>query len=351
MFCKVKDLVPSRCKILAFGHAGIGDDPRLVSLTQADFIRNIMSSRGREELFGRSVDLHDPCIDEMAEKWVEAIGIKERIFFIGGSTSQLGTIAAHKCLDKAGISLKDIDAVVGATNTGPEYPSLADEVIFHLGEECCNARAYDVQEACTAGAVAIDAAHSMITSGKHKVVLVVCSERASVLAPYDDCYNSNLFGDAAFAVLLVASKEESFVFFDFYCEPFDGNIDRIRKTETGFNQDGKKVHIFVQKRVMSLLVEGVAKAGILPASIDHLVAHQPSSRTLDGLLRKLQVAWPDFDVNNFHISLGTMGNTSSASTGWIISSEIEKGNIKSGQLVVVSTFGAGLSVGNFAFYA
>lgn len=349
MFYKVKDLVSRCCEIKAFGHAQVGDDPKLVSLSQADFIRQIMSPKGRQTLFGEDLPLDDPRIDAMAEKWIEAITIRERPFFIGGTTSELGAIAARKCLDKAGVLPCEVDAVIGATNTGPEYPSLADELVELLG--CTKARAYDVQEACTSGSVAIEAAHSAIISGKHKAVLVVCSERASVLAPYDDCYRSNLFGDSSFAVLLVASDKESFVFFDFYCEPFEGNVDRIRKTDQGFTQDGPKVHAFVQKRVVPLLVQGVEAAGISSANIAHLVVHQPSGRTLDGLFRKLTRAWPDFDERNFHRVVETMGNTSSASTGWIISSEIEKGNIKPGQLVVVSTFGAGLSVGNFAFYA
>lgn len=334
------------CSIIGYGYTDLADDPeRLRSISQSEFI-DMLSFETRCQLFGTVPPWSEEDKTAIADGWVSLTGIHHRVFF-DGPLSDLALIAARKCLAQAGISALDLGAIVAGSNTGPGYPSLADRIKHGLGQRS-QAMAYDVQEACPVGCVAVFNGWNLVRSGAVKKVLVVCAEKATTLAKLDDWKGSNLFGDAAFAFLLSASGQEAFKFFDIRCEPFDGQLHLITKTEDGFTQKGLGVHKFVGREVVRILLEGVEQAGILPASINHLVPHQPSSKTLNLLEEKLRVSWPTFS-GQIHRNVEYTGNTSGASTGSLISKAVLAGDMKSGDLVLVTTFGAGLSIGNYAF--
>ena len=68
------------------------------------------------------------------------------------------------------------------------------------------------------------------------------------------------------------------------------------------------------------------------------------------LEEKLRKEWPEFE-GVFHNKVKFTGNPSAASTGSLISAGIHSQEIKKGQLIVIVTFGSGLSIGIYAFYA
>lgn len=346
MFIKVADLPTTRqCAIVGYGHTEMGDDPRFQEVTQEQFI-DMLSYDARSQLFGSPPPWSDADKAAVAESWISATGIRSRVFF-AGTTAELAVIAARKCLAQAGVSASELDAIVAGSNTGPGYPSLADYIKLGLGQRS-QAMAYDVQEACPVGCIAVFNGWNLVKSGAAKYALVVCAEKATELAELDDWKSSNLFGAAASAYLLKASDREAFRFWGIRSEPFDGQIEMIMKTARGFTQNGKGVHRFVGRDVVLTLAGDVAKAGINPADIKHLVPHQPSAKTLNRLVEKLQDIW---QVSSLvvHRNVEEAGNTSGASTGWLISRAVLTGQIKPGELVVVTTFGAGLSIGNYGF--
>lgn len=347
MFVKVSDLKFGQlCQVIGYGHTKVGDDPRFRLVTAEDYIRDLMSLEGRRNLFGSEPPWSSEDIAALAEKWLAQTGIVQRIHF-AGSVTDLAALAAKECLRQAAVQPAELDAIIGGTNTGPGYPSLADHVKLALGQESA-ALAYDVAEACPVGAIAVFNGWTLVRSGVCQKVLVVCAEKATTLTSFDEWKGANLFGDAAFAFLLSASSEEAFIFFDTESLPFGGQIDKIIKGQKGFQQDGNAVHKFVGRQVVQSLVRAVAAAGLSPAEIKHLVPHQPSKPTLDLLLSKLGEAWPDFR-GVMHRNVEYTGNTSGASTGSLISSGVHSGLIKPNDLVVVTTFGSGLSIANYGY--
>lgn len=336
---------PVACQVTAYSHVELGD-PGYYSLTQTEFIRDFMSAEGRRKLLGGEPPWSDEDIALAADQWTRKTSICRRNFF-SGSTVELGAIAARKCLHSAGVAPTELDAIIGGSNTGPGYPSLADYVKLALGQES-GAMAYDVAEACPVGAVVVFNGWNLVTNGLARKVLVVCAEKASALTSADNWRASNLFGDGAFAFLLTAADAEAFVFFDFQSLPFGGGIEKIVKTEGGIWQDGNAVHKFVGRQAVSGLVTAVREAGIDPADIDHLVPHQPSGQTVDFFAEKIRVSWPTFR-GQIHRHVETAGNSSGASTGTLISRGISSGLIRHNDLVVVTTFGAGLALGSYAF--
>lgn len=347
MFINVKKLkVGVPCNITGFGHTEVSDDPkRFQVVNQEEFIKEIMSDQGRYNLFGHGPPWSGQEIKEKALKCIKQTSINTRMFF-SGNTAELGVIAAKKCLEHANVKPNELGAIIGATNTGPGYPSVADHVKLWIGGHS-NAMCYDAYEACTVGSIVVFLGWNLIHSGICDKVLVVVAEKATSLAPYDDWLASNLFGDASFAFLLQKSQKEAFIFFDIDSLPYDGNLGFIVKTEEGFNQNGPQVHRFVGNIVVKSLVKAVGYAGLGPNTIDHLVSHQPSGKTLDLLEAKLRKRWTGFN-GVFHRNVEIAGNTSGASTGLLISQGVHNGLIKKDQIAVVTTFGSGLSIGNYA---
>ncbi len=365
MFINVRELtakLPAQfrnpCEVAGFGHTTVDDDPRLRNVSQEEFIREFLSDDGRTQLFGHN-DPSDEEIAAKAAKCREQTGIPNRAIFSSGveldkdsgllkeinagTTTELAVIAAHKCLESAGVLDTELDAIICGTNTGPGYPSIADRVKEALGDSRdSHAECHDLTEACTAGAIAV-------------------KQRASLLAPFDKWKLANLFGDGAFAMLLVRGYgEESFIFFDTHSIPWGRYLKYIYKDPdgSGFHHEGNNVHKFVGNIIRKAIIRAIEQANIDIADIDHLVPHQPSNQTLellqDRLGRTLKF-WsgdgprPD-DHCLFHNCVADTGNLSSASTGWLMSHAIQNRIIRFGDLVLVATFGSGMSGGFYAFH-
>lgn len=331
------------CRLIGLGHSSSNDDSRFRIISQLEFIQMLP-----KQIQNEITKNNERTIDEIAKNWSEMISPK-RTFF-NGPIDELAMFSVNRCIEDAkrkdpNFSIEKIDAIIGATNTGPGYPSLADFVKNNLAVQN-EAMCFDVTEACTAGVVATFLGFTLIRSGYCNNVLITCSEKATELTNLENWQGSNLFGDASFAFILQSShlpSEDSFAFFFFNSYPYSGNLKLIQKTETGFVQEGKKVHLFVVKNVVETLVNSVAKANISIEDIKHLIFHQPSRKTLSSLEEYLLSQWKNFN-GIFHRS-EEIGNASSASFGQLLSERYHQEMIKENEIIICGTFGAGLSIG------
>ncbi len=352
MFIKTETCSGSGVTIFGYGYTDPEFDSRLTRVDQKTFLTNYIPDESKEIIFGHPAPFTDDEIDREVKKTLEKIGCNERTFF-AGTNHELAFIAAKKCIDSTGLLLSQIDAIIVGTNTGPGYPSLADylknELSLHYGDKSWTAMCYDMTEACTAGSIAVLHGYSLIKSRICKNVLVVLSEKATKLADPNVWIEANLFGDAAGAFLLTESKKDSFIFFDINSMPGDGNLSAIYKNEDNFfKQDTKKVHRFVGGTVGRMINSALDQAKIKPSEIDHIIAHQPSSKTLNFLEQYTKDNLPGFQ-GEFHWDLEGMGNTSSASTVVLMSKLLTQHKIKAGEKILFITFGAGTSVGIYLY--
>lgn len=345
------------CQILSLGHTEQKDSDKFHVISQYEFIKSLSSNTQKKivgdiEFADDELESFDNRLKEVANVWGEMVSVN-RTFF-DGDVTELGIIAAKKCISYAknqnpNFDENKIDAIIGATNTGPGYPSLADfikEGINLRNDAMC----FDVTEACVAGSVAIFQAWTLIISGICQSVLIVAAEKATSLTNKENWQGSNLFGDGAFAMLLESSNnpdDESFDYFEFNSFPHDGNLKHIQKTDTGFVQVGKKVHIFVVRDVVNALQASIPYTGYDISQIKHLVFHQPSNKTINSVQEKLATIWSDFKGTFYRSS--DLGNMSSASFGHLLSTKFQSGEIKKGEPILTCTFGAGLSLGIIVF--
>src|ERR1700712_1009682 len=134
-------------------------------------------------------------VDTNDEWIVQRTGIRERrIAGEGETTATLGTAAARKALEAAGISPADLDLVICAT-ISPEmtFPSTACFIAAALGLN--STPAFDVTAACSGFIYALDTAAAFIKAGRYRNVLVIGAETLSRLTDYQDRGSCILFGD------------------------------------------------------------------------------------------------------------------------------------------------------------
>jgi 3-oxoacyl-[acyl-carrier-protein] synthase III len=82
------------------------------------------------------------------------------------------------------------------------------------------------------------------------------------------------------------------------------------------------------------------RAGLTAAAVDWLVLHQANQRILDAAANRLKISSEKVLSN-----LGQYGNTSAASIPLVLDEAIRQGRVKSGDVLAMAGFGAGLSWG------
>lgn len=323
-----------------------------LSMLSPETLEKICAPKGQESL-GRAPTKQE--LFQRAQRTVEQVGFNVRPFF-KGTTAELAALAAINCLEYCDVNAAELDLIIGATNTGPGYPSLADHVKLALSETTSwiggesEAGCSDEVEACTSGAKAMLTGAAYIRSGMAKKVLVVTAEKAELLpCDFNDYFSSNLFGSGGAAVLLVAGDPETdddeIIGHTIISDPMKGKKDWIKKLTKeeggGFWQNGKEVHKFVGKKVPDTVHELVAKHNLLN-DISHLFCHQPSHKTVYLLKDTISMKWPEFK-GTFHIDVST-GNISSASAIRLFAKTWQEDRIRPKQKYAIVTFGAGLSI-------
>ena len=139
---------------------------------------------------------------ETSDDWiVERTGIRARHFADAGvGSSDLGTEAARRALEMAGVAASELDLIIVATST-PDmvFPSVATMVQNKLGAAGCPA--FDVQAVCSGFIYAVTVADAMIRAGSAHKALVIGAEVFSRILDFKDRTTCVLFGDGAGAVV------------------------------------------------------------------------------------------------------------------------------------------------------
>src|SRR4051812_29901431 len=145
---------------------------------------------------------------ETNDEWiVQRTGIRERrIASPGESTATLGTAAARRAIEAAGLEPKDIELIVCGTIT-PEmvFPSTACFIGADLGLP--GVPAFDMSAACSGFIYSLVTGANFVRAGQYRNVLVIGAETLSRITNYKDRNSCILFGDGAGAVVLRRSDD------------------------------------------------------------------------------------------------------------------------------------------------
>ncbi len=296
---------------------------------------------------------------ETSDEWiVKRTGIRERrIADKDELTSDLGAKAAKIAIERAGLSTKDIDAVICAT-LSPDYltmPSTAAIISHKLGIH--GKTAFDISSACSGFVYLLQISSALVSSGAYKNILVVGAEKLSAFTDYTDRGTCILFGDGGGAAIVGVSEDENDAIIDVHTAS-DGSQAQLLMTPGGGSKNpcsqevldkrlnymkmsGNEVFKIAVKTLTNDVVDILAKNKLEAKQIDHFIPHQANLRIIEAVRAKL-----DFPEEKTVYTIAKYGNTSAASIPMAINDAYEDGRIKKGDLMLLDTFGGGFTWGS-----
>ena len=323
------------------------------------------------------------------DDWIiSKTGIKTRTICTSESLTDLAEEAVRIALDKAQISISDINLVIGATMTGDYLmPSLACCVLERFGEQASGSSgaerhlcpAYDLNAACSGFIYALDAADSAIKAGKAEYVLIVAAEMMSRMVDWRDRTSSVLFGDGACACIVTKGDSLKYIrtISDAQIGPLFAKAGRgnnpfiepdskelntkeistkeisakeisvkeisAKKTDThpGYlEMQGQHVYKFAVKAIESEIHSALDALDMKASDVDYFILHQANTRIIDGARMRLKLPPEKFPMN-----IQKYGNMSAASIPVLLDEMIEDKRIQPGNIIMLIGFGAGMTAG------
>jgi 3-oxoacyl-[acyl-carrier-protein] synthase-3 len=274
---------------------------------------------------------------DTSDKWiVERTGIRERR--IGDTTAELAVAAGREALAHAGADAASIDLVILCTTTPDRtVPATSASVQNTLG---VGGGAFDLNAACSSFVYGLVCAEGLLATGARKILLIG-AETLSRITDWTDRNTAVLFGDGAGALLLEARDEPSQLLgWDLGA---DGSAEQILYAEVGgkMKMDGREVFRRAVRAVVASAGVALQRAGITPDQVDLMVPHQANYRIIEAVCRRLGIP-----IERNAIVLDRTGNTSSASIPLALVDALASGRVQSGDLVLLTGFGAGMTWGS-----
>ena len=280
---------------------------------------------------------------DTSDEWIRSrVGIASRRIAAPDETvADMAVAAGGKALAGSGLSAADIDLVVVATCT-PEVPipNTAATVATRLGIVAPGA--YDLNAACAGFCYALATASDAVRAGTARNVLVIGAEKLSQWVDWTDRSTCIIFADGAGAAVVgpVTGAGESPGIGPVVWGSDGGMADKICIADRNsfIHQEGQAVFRWATTALHPVALKACERAGVDPASLAAFVPHQANLRIVEAIARKLGA--PQALVAN---DIVHAGNTSSASIPLALSRMIERGELSSGDAVLLLGFGAGIS--------
>jgi beta-ketodecanoyl-[acyl-carrier-protein] synthase len=265
--------------------------------------------------------------------------------------------AAKQALERAGKTAADIDGVIVAcSNLQRPYPAIAIEVQHALGIQGFG---FDMNVACSSATFGIQTASNSVQLGQARAVLLISPEVCTGHLNFRDRDSHFIFGDAATAVVVeradLATSEHQFdIVSTKLLTTFSNNIrnnfgflnrasdEPADSPDKLFVQEGRKVFRDVCPMVAELIGQHLQENQLDVEQVKRFWLHQANLSMNHLIVRKL--LGREASIEEAPVILDTYANTSSA--GSVIAFHTYQDDLPSGALAVLSSFGAGYSIGS-----
>ncbi len=293
---------------------------------------------------------------DTTDEWIQQrTGIKQRhVAAPDEATSDLCTRAAENALKDAGIAAGDVDAVICCTLT-PDYmfPSTGSVVQAKLGAD--NAAALDINAACSGFLYGLATANAYIQSGLYKTVVVTAGELVSNRIIYKNRDTGVLFGDGAGAVVLRAEEGERGVL-SMYLGSDGKSADMLIMHKGGSKVPPKPDNVLdiftIQMKGQELFKRAVVKfpeacqkafdsTGLTIDDVALFVPHQANGRILEAAAQRMGLP-----TEKLYMNIDRVANIVAGSIPIALHHAREDGRIKDGDIVLLASFGAGVTWGS-----
>jgi 3-oxoacyl-[acyl-carrier-protein] synthase III len=294
---------------------------------------------------------------DTTDAWIrQRTGISERhTAQEGEGTSDLALPAAQAALESARISPEELDLIICCTICGDYiFPATACLIQDRLGAS--KAGAFDLNAACSGFMYGLTTADAYIRSGLYKTVLVVCAERVVNRLNWNKRDTAVLFGDGAGAIVLRAEEGERGVLSTYLGS--DGSGRDILILPGGGSKHKPTVELLgtemmdIQMKGSELFKKAVVvfgeaakvaldRAGVTVDEVDVFVPHQANNRIISSAAERVGLP-----LDKIVINIDKVGNTVAASIPLALDEAVRDGRVKDGALVLMASFGAGLTWGS-----
>mmetsp|Transcript_29132 Transcript_29132/g.40995 ORF Transcript_29132/g.40995 Transcript_29132/m.40995 type:complete len:376 (+) Transcript_29132:290-1417(+) len=304
-----------------------------------------------------NVDLEN--VVETSDEWIQTrTGIAERHLLVDDEKIvDVSTEAAKNALDMSGLDPMDIDIVICACSSPEDLFGDATTIAANLG--CKNAVAFDLVAACSGFLFGSVTAAQFLNNGQ-KNAIVIGSDALSRWTDWDDRNSCILFGDGAGAMVYTKSEEPALLGYSMHSKgeshgelmcmysgtprsidtPGDGTVlSSGSYSKTTMN--GKEVYKFATREVPRVVKEALVEADLTVDDVDWLLLHQANIRIMETVASRLKMPMDKVITN-----LSKYGNTSAASIPLAFDEAVRSGQVKKGDIIACSGFGAGLSWGS-----
>jgi len=301
----------------------------------------------------------EKLVDTTDEWIVTRTGIKERrLARADQASSDLAVEAGKRALKNARLKVKDIDLIMVATSTPDTiFPSTACWVQKGLGAD--HIPAFDLSAGCTGYIYGMIVAESLILSGTNKRILLIGVETLSRVTNWKDRGTCVLFGDAAGAVVLEESQDESGMLSSYWkADGYLGDLlsqpaggSRIPASHDSIDQDlhflqmkGNEVFKHAVKRMAEAALEVLERAGLEKEDVDFLIPHQANIRIINATGERLKLP-----AEKIFINIHKYGNVSVATIPIGLHELYEAKKLNEGAVIVMVAFGAGFTWGALVY--
>lgn len=304
---------------------------------------NILTNKDLE----RMVDTDD--------EWIRTrTGIKERRILSDDdkATSFMAAEAAKELLDNRGIEADDIDIIIVATVT-PDYLFPATACLVQKKIGASNAYGFDLSAACSGFLYALSTGANFVESGRAQKVMVIGADKMSSIVDYEDRTTCILFGDAASAVLLEPSNDDTGLID--YVHNVDGDVDNALFQPAGGSlnpatpetvdqrlhyakQDGRTVFKRATEGMADISLEIMERNDLDADDVAWLVPHQANLRIIDATARRMGL-----NNDRVMVNIDRYGNTTAATIPLCLYDWQDK--LEQGDNLVLSAFGGGFTWG------
>ena len=262
--------------------------------------------------------------------------------------------AVAQALSDAGVTINDIDLILGGTATPLQGIPCNAALVHERIAKGSSIPAFDINSSCTSFITAFDMASYLIDAGRYKTILIFSGDTASAALNPNQKESFELFFFFSAAFVVTRGNGDSGVIGAKQCTYSEGVHDTEIRGGCGllpsfaltdknredyyFDMKGVRVLKLTAKKVPGFLDDFLRETGITLNDVDMFIPHQ-ASKALSLIMKKLGI--PE-DKYIDHVR--DWGNMISAAVPMALYTAINENRIKRGDKVVMFGTAAGLTI-------
>ena len=309
----------------------------------------------------------------VAEKFRQITGIEERRYADDNMlTSDIAFFAAEKAIQDSGIDPETLDYIIFAHNFGNVkrgtiqtdlVPSLAARVKHSLRIKNPRCVAYDILFGCPGWVEGVIQAQAYIRAGMAKRCLVIGAETLSrVVDPHDR--DSMIYSDGAGATVIEATDEPggilahataSFTYDEAYFLFFGNSYNKTHDPDVRYiKMYGRKIYEFALNHVPQAMKDCLDKSGLAIDDVTKILIHQANEKMDEAIVQRFYKLYcKTVPEGVMPMSIHKLGNSSVATIptlyDLLTKGQLEKQELKGGDVVIFASVGAGMNINAFVY--